>query len=328
MKRLLLPLLCAVLLLTGCAQPGATAQIAPAECDRLVVYTPLDETLYAPLMKEFQERTGIWTEVVTGSFSELIGKIEQGDEPACDLLLGGSAENLEAYADLFAPCPEALLTRMHADCCGTSGAWCPLSRQRVVLIYNSKLVRMNPPDGWEDLLDPAWRGKIAFADGAGAGYPILAALTQVLPGDASETLAAFAENLAGQTPGSVDKIVDRVADGSFYIGVTFEDSAQRGIAAGYDIAITSPCEGGVVTADGMAVVAGCAHAENAQKFLEFAVLPEVQRHLFTTLCCAPVLADMPDGDAADGFAYDITEAAKQRAALLALWQAYTEGADA
>lgn len=328
MKRLLLPLLCAAMLLTGCAQPGAAAQIAPPECDRLVVYTPLEETLYAPLIKEFQERTGIWTEVVTGSFSELIEKIEQADEPVCDLLLGGSAENLEAYADLFAPCPEALLDRMHADCCGASGAWCPLSRQRVVLIYNSKLVRMNPPDGWEDLLDPAWRGKIAFADGAGAGYPILAALAQVLPGDASETLEAFAENLAGQTPGSMDKIVDRVADGSFYIGVTYADSALRGIAAGYDIAITSPHEGGVVTADGMAVIAGSAHAENAQKFLEFAVLPEVQRHLFTALCRTPVLADMPDEDAAEEFAYDIAEAADRRAELLALWQAQTEGARA
>ena len=74
MKRLFCAVLCA-LLLTGCASGGPDAEIAsltPDEAHRLTVYTSHKEEVYGPIIKEFEERTGIWVQVVTGGTNELL----------------------------------------------------------------------------------------------------------------------------------------------------------------------------------------------------------------------------------------------------------------
>ena len=61
----------------------------------------------------------------------------------------------------------------------------------MVLIYNPVLVRMNPPEGWSSLLDPAWRGRIAFTSPAvsGSSYTALATLLQALPSSGTTSRA-------------------------------------------------------------------------------------------------------------------------------------------
>ena len=65
-KRGYLGILTAVLLLTGCTAGGGEAQeasLAPAEEQRLVVYTSHKEEVWQPIVREFEERTGIWVDV-------------------------------------------------------------------------------------------------------------------------------------------------------------------------------------------------------------------------------------------------------------------------
>lgn len=66
MGRRCLILALTALLLTGCAgSPGqSAATLAPAESDRVVIYTSHKEEVYGPIVKEFEARTGIWAEVV------------------------------------------------------------------------------------------------------------------------------------------------------------------------------------------------------------------------------------------------------------------------
>ena len=73
MKRLLCLALMALLLLSGCAQGTDVSAFAPGEEERLVIYTSHKEEVYGPIIKEFQQRTGIWVEVVTGGSGELHG---------------------------------------------------------------------------------------------------------------------------------------------------------------------------------------------------------------------------------------------------------------
>ena len=67
MKRLA-PLLLALALLAGCARTGTqdATGLAPEEEARLVICTPHKESVYAPLIEEFEQRTGIWVQVETG----------------------------------------------------------------------------------------------------------------------------------------------------------------------------------------------------------------------------------------------------------------------
>lgn len=328
MRRLWL--LCSLLLLLeGCAPAPVSAGLAPAEEDRLVIYTSHREAVYAPIVKEFEERTGIWVQVETGGTGTLLDRIAAGDgSPACDLLFGGGVDSLQSCAGLFDPYVSPLTEELQPAYRCADGTWTAFSALPVVLIYNPVLVRSNPPESWESLLDPAWQGKIAFASplASGSGYTALAAMLQILPGDDGELLAAFLQNLDGQVLEDSSQVVDAVADGSSYIGAIPEDVALRAIAGGRDVALLRPREGTCLLPDGMAVVSGCAHGENARRFIDFALGEDVQRYLAERCLRRSVRTGLsrPE-DALDTFDYDIDWASEQREALLAQWQALNGG---
>ena len=101
MKKMRVLLLTLVLLLTGCASQTAVPTLTPEE-NRLVIYTSHKEEVYRPIIREFEERTGIWVEVVTGGSNELLTQLEQEkSSPKADVMFGGGVESLDACRDLF-----------------------------------------------------------------------------------------------------------------------------------------------------------------------------------------------------------------------------------
>ena len=67
-RRLAAAMVTMVLLLTGCMdRSGQLPEYTPAAEDCLVVYTSHKEEVWWPIVKEFEERTGIWVDVVTGA---------------------------------------------------------------------------------------------------------------------------------------------------------------------------------------------------------------------------------------------------------------------
>ena len=96
------------------------------------------------------------------------------------------------------------------------------------------------------------------------------------------------------------------------------DTARKAVQAGSDIAILYPGEGTSALPDGMAVVAGCAHRENARRFIDFALGEDVQRFLARVCQRRPVL-----GDAQEELRlidYDLDWAARAREDVLAWWR--------
>lgn len=326
--------LCAILLLSGCLRlkNADTSSFAPSDKNRLVIYTSHQEGIYAPLIREFEDRTGIWVQVVTGGTTELLERIaSEGEDTSCDLMFGGGVESLEARRELFSPYQSSLTDSVSPSFLSSDGQWTPFSTLPIILVYNPKLVRTNPPSGWEDLLDPVWHGEIAFANPSlsGSGYTALATLLQILPGETDELLCAFAKNLDGkQLDRSVD-VIRQVANGNFYIGITVEDDALRGMEDGYDIAIVYPQEGTSTVCDGMAIIRGCAHEENARRFIDFALSEDAQRYLTEVCSRHSVRADLAPLDSEDDagftlFPYDIAWASKMQKELLARWNELTE----
>lgn len=333
MRHLMVCLLCLLLTACGSADHGDLSAFAPAEEDRMVIYTSHPESVYGPLVKEFEERTGVWVQVETGGTTELLERIEaERDAPLCDLLFGGGADSLTARRELFAPYTSPLLEAVDpAYCCG-DGSWTPFSVFPVVLVYNPVLVRMNPPEGWESLLNPVWRGRIAFASPtvSGCSYTALAVMTQVLPGE--DTLEAFYRNLDGRIlPGItsvVDEVANAVAEGSCTIGVTAESAALEAIRAGRDLVIVYPEEGTSAAADGMAVVSGCAHEENARKFIDFAIGADAQSYMQGACMRRPVRTDLLQAGE-EGLVlmdYDLDRAAAERETILERWRTLEDAA--
>ena len=325
-----------ILLLAGCA-PGADAPAqdhAPDESRRLVVYTSHKEEVWQPIVKEFEERTGIWVDVVYGATSELLERLDQEKaSPRADVMFGGGGESLATYQDCFVPyaCAGAdhILERFRSP----EQLWTPFSALPVVLIYNTKLVDPGQITQWGDLLKPELRGKIAFTDPAvsGSSYTELVTMLSALGGERDDVIRRFAQNLGGIQLDSSGKVLTAVADGDALVGVTLEESALKRIAEEKNIAMVYPQDGLSCVPDGSAIVKGAPHGENAKLFLDFTVSPEVQSLLVEQFCRRSVRDDvepaagLPGLDQLPMAGYDLDRAVEQRESILMTWAFYFEG---
>lgn len=189
MGRRCLILALTALLLTGCAgsPDQSAAALAPAESDRIVIYTSHKEEVYGPIVKEFEARTGIWAEVVT----------RRHQRAACPHRGRGGRASVRRDLRRRRGEPDGLrallsalrLRRGGPDPPGLRPAddlWTPFSSLPVVLIYNTKLVSPGELTGWESLLSGRWSGSIALADPTVSGLQLhgrRATMLCALPGD-------------------------------------------------------------------------------------------------------------------------------------------------
>lgn len=338
MRRVALCLLSTlILLLSGCVPQEETPSLdgfAPTFEDRLTIYTPHKEEVYGPIVKEFEERTGIWVEVITAGSNELLEQIRsEADDPQCDVMFGGGAESLQLFEDCFEPyaCSEADLLgpglRREGD------PWTPFSALPVVLIYNTRLVSPGELTGWEDLLSPQWKGRIAFADPAVSGSSYTAAITLMfaLPGDPWDNLERLEAALAGNILSDSGDVVAAVESGRCPVGVTLEETALKNLARGANIAIVYPVEGTSNLPDGTALIKGAPHPDNAKLFLEFAQSADVQALVVSDFARRSVRTDvadredLPDTEDFSIIDYDITWAAEHKEDFLARWAESLEG---
>ncbi len=321
-----LPLL--ALLLLGCRATPDAAAYAPAEADRLTLCTSHKPEVYAPIVREFEERTGIWVTVVSGGTNELLERIADDslDAPA-DVMFGGGVESLLNAADRFAPYESPERDAVSEAYRNEDLRITPFSALPIVLIYNTKLIDAGQITGWHALLDPAWRGQIAFANPAvsASNYTALCTLCQVCGGDARSTLTAFAENLAGQQLSGSGEVIAAVADGRLPIGVTLEETAKKYIRADYDIGLVYPVEGTSDVPDGCAILLDAPHRANAERFVDFILGADVQEMLASEMFRRPVRedialgSDLPSGAILSLISYDYEWSIAQYDAILSAW---------
>lgn len=272
---------------------------APSGWDRLILYTSMQDEVISPLVREFENRTGIWVSVKTGGSLAELSRISSGGEADWDVMLAPE-DVLESSSELFAPARD-----LSSVCSSPSQTVFPYSRSDIVIIYNTKLVTLYPPDSWSDLLDPVWKGRIAVFDprDTGEGYALLQAVSQGLsrseggavggggsPGRPASSGGAasfdgivspyeLSELLSGRCFPDIGELIRAVADGTCYIGIVSEDAALRAVEAGYDITIVLPQEETPPVSNAMAVLGSSPRRENAGRFLAFLLDETIQEYL-------------------------------------------------
>ena len=225
MKKILILLLLLPMLLCGCGGSSADPGTLPQPESRLMVYTSHKEEVYRPIIREFEERTGIWVELVTGGSNELLEQIEaEKDNPKADVMFGGGVESLESYRYLFRTVRCGEYETITESLRPPEARWTPFSALPLVLIYNTKLVDPSQLQGWQDLTREEFRGKIAFADPTKSASSFTAVVT-MLRACGADYMAAFARNLDGCQLSSSGEVLTAVADGSCLVGVTLEETA-------------------------------------------------------------------------------------------------------
>lgn len=329
---------CAVLLLlamglTGCKNAESTRVIEPLSEDRrLVVYTSHQEEIYAPIIREFEERTGIWVDVETYGTTEFLEIIKASDGSfTCDVTFGGGVESYGAYTDCFIPYENSQADRIKRKDREENNLWTAFSELPVVIIYNNKLVNSKQaPEGWNSLFDERWKGKIAFANPltSGSGFTILSTILQVVDGEESEVIERFVDLLDEDILSSSSDVVEMVSQGKYQIGFTLEETALKAIAAGKDISIVYPVEGTSSIPDAAAIVKGALHEENAKLFIDFIAGEDVQTLITTQKYRRSVRKDVENSVETSDLRlmnYNISYAIERRPYVLETWAELTGG---
>ncbi|EHL14039.1 hypothetical protein HMPREF9624_01815 [Oribacterium asaccharolyticum ACB7] len=312
---------------------------APAEDKRLLIYTSHKEELWKPIVKEFEERTGIWVEVVSGGTNLLLEEIaEKKGEVDADLFFGGGVESLNAFSEYFIPYEAKGIEEVDPQFRSASDVWTPFSALPVVLIYNEKLLSPEELSSWEDVLNPKFKGKIAMANPAHSASAFTGLLsfaeavqedtdsTEDIAGD-KEILPRIAKQLDGKEYADSGEVPEAVADGSELVGITLEETALKYMAKGKNIGIIYPKEGTTVVPDAGAILKGAKHLENAQKFLDFSISKDCQDILQKRFHRRAVLKSMAgEGEPSlleiKKLSYDIPKISAERNRVLTDWSFY------
>lgn len=322
-----------VFFLASCSLSVMNDDYSLDEEGKLVVYTSHKEEVFSPIIKEFEERTGIWVQVISGGTTEILERIaDESDEVIGDVMFGGGVESLEAYSLYFAPYKYSQEDMLEQTYKSDSNKWIAFSKLPIVFIYNNKLVyEPVAPRGWEDLLQERWRGKIAYADphNSGSSYTILMTLMQVMGKDNWNAMEQFSDVLNGKILEGSSEVIDEVASGTKLVGITLEETAMKRIAAGVDITMVYPIEGTSAIPDGSALILNAPHEENARLFLDFIMSKDVQKMIVNQCYRRSVRKDISDSETWNAEAvklidFDLKWASDNRNQILKKWDALTQ----
>src|SRR5438309_500564 len=161
--------------------------------------------------------------------------------------------------------------------------WTPTRLSYYSIAYNTRLVPADKvPKSYEDLLDPQWKGKMAWRIGSASGTPLF--LTNLRLAWGEEKARAYFEKLKEQKivnfgSGSARTLVDRVIAGEYAIALNIfahHPLISKAKGAPVNSKLMDPV---AATAATMGIVKGAKHPNAALLLIDFILSKEGQEVL-------------------------------------------------
>ncbi|MDK8183333.1 ABC transporter substrate-binding protein [Paenibacillus sp. UMB4589-SE434] len=303
MKRLSI-LVMACMLFMGALSGCGNNESEQAASNKLVIYSPNSEEIIKTIIPMFEKQTGITVELVTAGTGEIIKRLQsEKQNPYADVMFGGSMAGYREHADLYEPyvSPEDKnLIEGHRN---TSGFATPYISDGSVLLVNKNLVGDIKIEGYEDLLNPKLKGKIASADPASSSsaFAQLTNMLKAMGGDYEndkgwDYVSKLIQNLDGKIASGSGAVHKSVADGEYVVGLTYEDPSSTYVKNGAPVEVVYPKEGAVFLDAASAITKGAPHMDNAKKFIDFILSKDAQDAFGTQLTNRPLRQDTKLGD--------------------------------
>ena len=272
----------------------------------LNVYTTREPGLAAPVFEAFTKATGITVNsvFVKDGLPERV-KAEGAASPA-DILMTVDVGNLLDVVDAGITQPvttPTLPAAVPANLRDPAGNWYALSL-RARLVYAAKDLSLSAMT-YEDLADPKWKGKICIRSGQHPYNVGLTAAYLVHHGEEKTEawLKGLKANLARKATGGdregardiLGGLCDLAVGNSYYVGLMRSGKGgpeQQKWADAIKVILPVFKDGGThVNVSGAAVAKHAPNKDNAIRFLEFAVSPEMQAIYAQANFEYPVIAD-------------------------------------
>ena len=284
--------------LAGCG--GEQKQEAKGDDNTLVVYCPHPIAFINPLVEEFEKSSGIKVEVIAAGSGELLKRVEsEKANPLGDIFWGGSLNTMKPKADLFENYTSANEDHVQPAFKNTEGPLTRFTDIPSVIMVNTNLIGDIKVEGYEDLLNPALKGKIATADPSksSSSYEhlvnMLYAMGQGDPDKGWDYVQKLCENLDGKLLSGSSAVYKGVADGEYAVGLTFEEGGAKYVADGAPVKLVYMKEGVISKPDGIYIIKNAKHMDNAKKIIDFITSKEAQTLITQKLHRRSVRDDVP-----------------------------------
>jgi iron(III) transport system substrate-binding protein len=266
----------------------STVIMAPAvhAAGEVNVYSYRQEFLIRPFLDAFERETGITVNVVFAKEGVLERIKAEGENTPADLVLTVDIGRLKAHKDAGVLQPlrsDVLEGRIPAKFRDPDGEWFGLSVRSRVLYVSKERVAPGAIARYEDLAEPAWRGKVCARSGNHPYNVALVASMLAHRGEAATRVwldglvANFARPPQGNDRAQVKAIMEGVCDvaigNNYYMGhmmTNEKQPEQKEWAASARILFPNQEDRGAhVNVSGVGLVKWSKNKDNAIKLIEF-----------------------------------------------------------
>ncbi len=282
---------CAVL--TGCSETADTGSAAVPITGEVNLYSSRHYDTDLALYDDFTKQTGIKVNRIEADADALIERIQsEGEFSPADILVTVDAGRLwrAEEAGILSPVESTILEeRIPANLRDPAKRWFALSTRARIIIYNKASGKPEGLDTYEDLADPALKGRICMRSSSSV-YNI-ALLSSMIAHDGPEKAGAWAKgvvaNFARPPQGNDVSNIEAVAAGECDISLVntyylarFDTPEKRKVLDAVGIIFPNQATTGThVNMSGAGVVTSAPNRANAIKFLEYLSSDSAQRYL-------------------------------------------------
>ncbi|HTR86067.1 MAG TPA: extracellular solute-binding protein [Reyranella sp.] len=277
-------------LLAACGMSGpAWAQ------KKVVVYSANESTLNDLVFGAFKKETGIEVEPVVAGSGVLVKRLQaEKERPQGDILWGVSRSLLQTNKALFQPYASTAKSATPADYRDPDDLWIGNNIHLLVLLQNTKMLPSGAPKSWADLLDPKWKGKIAFTDPANSGsaYATVTMLVDMWGGgDAGwKKVGELFKNLKVLNRSSL--VFQGVGNGEYPLGISLEYAGPMWAAGGAPVKVIYPSDGTTFSMEGVAVIKNGPDTEQAKAFVDYVNRKDVLETILKATFRRPTRGDV------------------------------------
>ena len=298
MKRIIITTLFTLSLCLGCSSEKS------ASSNSLVIYCPHPLDFINPLVDDFKAKNpDINVDVIAAGTGELLKRVEsEKDNPLGDILWGGTVTMAKAKIDLFENYTSTNEVNIADIYKNTEGPLTRCTAVPSVLMVNTNLSGNIKIEGYADLLNPALKGKIAFADPSASSSSfehldnMLYAMGNGDPEKGWDYVKKLCANLDGKLLSGSSAVYKGVADSEYTVGLTFEEGGANYVALGSPIKLVYMKEGVIIKPDGIYIIKGAKNMENAKRFVDYATSYDAQKTITEKLNRRSIRNDLPPSE--------------------------------
>ena len=263
---------------------------------KVVIYSSNDDTLHKLAFAAFTKETGIAVEPISAGSGVVMKRIQtEKDRPGGDIVWGVSRSLLDTNKQYFS----AYLSKNN-DATPTqyrepTNLWIGNNLHLLVILQNTKVLPEDQgPKTWADLLDPKWKGKIAFTDPANSGsaYSTVTMLVDHFGG--GDAGWAKVKGLLANT-----KVLNRsslvfqgVGNGEYPLGISLEYAGYVWAAGGAPVKTIYPADGTIAQMEGVAIVKGGPNPDSAKAFVDYINRKDVREMIIKDTFRRPARQDL------------------------------------